>query len=68
MYQFAFQIEKNHETMKKLGMAMKEVSARVVTLKELDNSYIYGLKPVDNEEKVSLSDYHKVLDRLIGNV
>lgn len=67
MYKHAFQIEKNHETTKTLGLAVRGVQTKVVTLKELDNSFIYGLRPVEGSTEVKLEDYHTVLDRLIGN-
>lgn len=62
-----FQLERDSETTKRLGLALKGLPYRVKTVKEYDNSYLYLLVPLDDEAEVSLKDYHTVLDRVIGN-
>lgn len=63
-----FQLERNGETTKRLGLALKGLQCRVKTVREYDNSNLYLLTPAGEREEVSLTDYHTVLDRIIGNV
>lgn len=60
-----FQLERNSETTKKLGLALKGLQCRVKMVREYDNSYLYLLTPAGDKEEVSLDEYHTVLDRII---
>lgn len=65
---FSFQLEKNNETTKRLGLALKELPYRVKTLREYDNSNLYLVVPLVEKGEVVLEDYNLILDRIIGNV
>jgi len=63
-----FQLERNHETTKRLGLALKNLPYKVKIVKEYDNSFLYEVVSVVDGGAVVTEDYNLILDRVLGNV
>lgn len=68
MIRNTFQLERNNETTKRLGLALKGLPYRVKTVREYDNSNLYEVVPVVDGGDVVVEDYNLILDRVLGNV
>lgn len=63
-----FQLERNHETTKRLGLALKNLPYKVKIVKEYDNSFLYEVISVVDGGPVLKEDYNLILDRVLENV
>lgn len=68
MIRNTFQLERNNETTKRLGLALKGLPYRVKTVREYDNSNLYEVVPVVDGGSVVVDDYNLILDRILENV
>ena len=68
MIRNTFQLERNNETTKRLGLALKGLPYRDKTVREYDNSNLYEVVPVVDGGAVVVDDYNLILDRVLGNV